>query len=343
MKLTPWMLTVAAFGIIALLAVGFLFKKLWATEVVEAPKPESRLLPMAVMDLEPGTVITRAHIGNGPWTKEGGEKLEPDTLLSIDGILGRIVKEPIMHAKPLRGSSFYAPGDQPDQKVAEGKRAVSIRVSDTTATLLKKLKPEQYVDVQLTVDRIDVPGLDRIQASGGRSRNRSDYDNAMTLTLFKGVKIVSLTRSSATDPVQSGTSQNVTLELDEIQARIALLAQMKGQIDLVYNPSGPGTGGIEIKSEKDRVTLHELLGLKEAIEKDKPFRTEHYHGVRHSSSYFRDGERVSGNDDDAGDDADPGGGIPPQDNSDDWTTDTNPTDRNKAVARQQPQSVSSDL
>ncbi len=340
MKLTPWMLTIAAFGIIALLAVGFLFKKLWATEIVEAPRPESRVLPMAIMDLEPGMVITRAHVGNGPWPK-GGE-LTSDTLLSIDGVLERIVKEPISRATPLRGSMFYAPGDQPDQKVADGKRAVSIRVSETTSALLQKLKPEQYVDVQLTVDGIGAGGGDRLQSTGGSLSDASGYGNAMTATLFKGVKIVSLNRGYTTTALQGGESQNVTLELDDEQARIALLAQHKGQIDLVYNPNGPGTGGIEIKSEKDRVTLHELLGLNEAIEQDKPFRTEHYRGAGHSSSYFRDGERVGGNSADGGDGAD-GTRLQSNGNDDDWSADTNPAGRNKNVAQQQPHTVSSDL
>lgn len=340
MKLTPWMLTVAAFGIIALLAVGFIFKKIWATEIVEAPKPESKVLPMAIMDLEPGMVITRAHVGNGPWPKDS--ELTSDTLLSVDGVLGRIVKESISRATPLRGSMFYAPGDQPDQKVADGKRAVSIRVSDTTAALLQKLKPEQYVDVQLTVDGIGGGGGDRLQSTGGSVRNASGYGNAMTATLFKGVKIVSLSRGYTTTALQGGESQNVTLELDEVQTRIALLAQQKGQIDLVYNPNGPGTGGIEIKSEKDRVTLHELLGLKEAIEKDKPFKTEHYRGAGHSSSYFRDGERVGGNGDAGGDSAD-GTRLQSNGNDDDWTTDVNSADRNKDVAQKLPNTVSSDL
>ena len=67
MKLTPWMLTVAAFVIIAALVIGFFIKKAFAREVVEAPKPEARTLPMAISEIEPGTQITRAHIGNGPW------------------------------------------------------------------------------------------------------------------------------------------------------------------------------------------------------------------------------------------------------------------------------------
>jgi Flp pilus assembly protein CpaB len=259
-KLTPWMLTVSAFGIISLLAVGFLLKKLWAAEVVEAPKSDSRVLPMALQDLQPGVTITRSHVGNGPWSRGTGEPLAPDTILSVDNVIGRIVKEPIKGATPLRGSMFYAPGDLPDQKVAEGKRAVAIRVSETTATLLQKMKPEQYVDVQLTVDNVNAAGGRRSLSNSGTAS--SSGDTSMTLTLFKGVKLVSLNRSTSNSS-SANDSQNVTLELDEAQARIALLAQQKGEIDLIYNPNGPGTGGIEIKTENDRVTLRELLGLKE--------------------------------------------------------------------------------
>lgn len=327
MKLTPWMLTVAAFAIIALLAVGFLLKKLWAQEVVEAPAPESRTLPMALAELEPGTVITRAHIGNGPWLK--ASELAPDTFTTIEGVLGRIVKEQISPASPLRSSMFYAPGDQPDLNVAEGKRAVTIRVSETTAVLNQKLKPGQYVDVQLTVDGLS-GGQTRLQSTGGSVRNASDYGNAMTATLFKGVKLVTMNRSNTTTSLQASESSNVTLELDEVQARIALLAQQKGEIDLIYNPNGEGTGGIEIKSENDRVTFYELLGLKEEAEKAKPFKSEHYRGSGHSNLYFQDGSRVGG----WGDAGDSSSGVPLSNTSGDWTTDTNPAGRNQNVAQQ---------
>ena len=302
MKLTPWMLTVAAFGIISLLAVGFLFKKLMANPVVEVQPPEARVLPMAITTIEPGTVITRAHVGNG--RAETGAELSKDTLTTIDGVIGRIAKEKIDAAMPLRGSMFYSPGDHPVLDVADGKRAVSVRVSDTSAVLSQNLKANQYVDVQLTVDGIGVGGSDRLQSTGGSVRNAAGYGSAMTATLFKGVRILSLSRGYTTTSLQGAESHNVTLELDESQARIILLAQRKGEIDLVYNQEGPGTGGIAIQaSEKDRITLQEILGIKPDPEKEKPFRTEHYRGGGHSTSYYENGQRIDGDGSGGGDGA----------------------------------------
>ncbi len=331
MKLTPWMLTVAAFGIIALLAVGFLFKKLLASPVIEAKAPEAKILPMAITEIEPGTVITRAHVGNG--RAKLGETLPEDTFLSLDGVIGRIAKEKITAAVPLQGSMFYAPGDHPNLDVAVGKRAVQVRVSETTAVLNQKLKPNQYVDVQLTVDGISAGGGDRLQSTGGSVRNAAGYGNAMTATLFKGVKLLSMSRGYTATALQGSEAHNVTLELDEEQARIILLAQKKGEIDLTYNQDGPGNGGINIlASEKDRITMQEILGIKPETEKEKPFKTEHYRGAGHSSSYFENGERVGGTGGDNG-----GGRLQSTGGSvGGWSTDTTPVDRQGNVAQQQP-------
>lgn len=334
MKLTPWMLTVAAFGIISLLAVGFLFKKLMASPVEEQKPPERRVLPMAITEIEPGTVITRAHVGNGPGKL--GEKLAEDTFLSLDGVIGRIAKEKISAAVPLRGSMFYAPGDHPGLKVAAGKQAVVVRVSETTAVLSQKLKPEQHVDVLLTVDGVGSGGTSRLQSTGGSTGNASEYGDAMTATLFKGVKILSMSRGYATTSLQGSESNNVTLELDEEQARVISLAQRNGQIDLVYNADGAGSGGIDIQaSEKDRITLQEILGIKPPKEKEKPFKTEHYRGGGSSSSYFENGERVGNSGNGGGSDTDGSRLQSTGGSSGGWSTDTAPADRQKNVARQQ--------
>ena len=85
----------------------------------------------------------------------------------------------------------------------------------------------------------------------------------------------------------------MTLELDENQTLIMLLAQEKGQIALTYNPTGAGTGGINVKTENDRITMEQLLGMTDEPAEKKPFKTEHYRGGgRSSSSYWRDGERI---------------------------------------------------
>lgn len=285
MKLTPWMLSVAAFAVICVLAVTYLFQKLMAQEVVEVPPVPARTFPMAITEIEPGTMITMKHIGNGPVSPD--EKLASDTIKSLDSLVGRIAKERIPSAVPLQGSMFYAIGDYPGLQIEAGKRGVTINVDDATAILSGMIKTGQYVDVHMTTD---TGAGNRLQSTGGSGVSGQ---TGMTTTLFKGVKVVAMNRGGSSSALQgSGSSHNVTLELDEKQALYMLLAQQKGQIALTYNPSGAGPGGVNVKTESDRVTMEQLLGMTDEPAEKKPFRTEQYRGAGHSSSYWRDGERI---------------------------------------------------
>jgi len=331
-KLTPWMLTVAAFAVICLLAVTFFFKKLWATEVVQAPPVPVRTMPMAITEVEPGTVITMKHIGNGPVGSD--EKLAPDTIMNLDSLVGRIAKVRIPSAVPLQGSMFYAIGDYPGLTIEEGKRGVTINVDDATAILSGMIKAGQYVDVHMTTD---TSAGNRLQSNGGSDASAR---TGMTTTLFKGVKVVSMNRGGASSALQgSGTSDNVTLELDEKQALYMLLAQQKGQIALTYNPAGAGPGGVNVKTESDRVTMEQLLGLTDEPAEKKPFKTEHYRGAGHSDSFWRDGERIDyqGSGNDVGDTSlqSTGGSV--------GGVQTNGAPPNNDLTRQQQSAVSSKL
>ncbi|MEY3457429.1 MAG: hypothetical protein RL215_586 [Planctomycetota bacterium] len=291
MRLTPWMLTVAVFGIICTLAAGYFMKLAYQPAQNEEPARERRTLPMAVSEIAPGTVITRAHLGNGPWDRS--LPLEPDTLVNIDSIVGRITREKITAAQPLRGAMFYPIGDFPEIDVAEDKRAVVVQVSPTTAVLNSKLKPGQFVDVQLTVQNLNVSPNIQPQASNV-ARNSVTMSDAMTATLFKGVRVVSINKGGTSTTLQNAqaNANSVTLELDEEQSRIALLAQKRGDIDLIYSKAGPGEGGIAIdSSEEDRIFFLEILGLRSPSLK-QPFRSEHYRGSGFSDAYFEDGVRT---------------------------------------------------
>ncbi|MCA9057820.1 MAG: Flp pilus assembly protein CpaB, partial [Planctomycetaceae bacterium] len=279
MKLTPWMMPVAAFAVVAVLAVGFLMKKLTAREVVEEVKPEVRTLPMALTDIEPGTVLSEKNVGLGPWGDES--TLTPDTFTSRDSVIGRIARERITRATPLKGSDFYAPNEFPPLEVADGMRAVTIKVGDNAAVLNGRINADDYVDVHMTIDADVTPGGQR---TGG-------VDDAVTLTLFEGVRVLAIN-----DPYgRRGSSEenDVTLELNSDQARIMLLAEEKGQIALTYNPAGKGAVTRQGSgSEADRITLEELLGVTPPPEKKKPFMTEQYrHGAR-GTLHFQDGRRV---------------------------------------------------
>jgi len=317
-KLTPWLLTLVAFAVICLMAVTFFFKKLWATEVVQAPPIPARTMPMAITEIQPGTVITMKHIGSGPVGADA--KLAPDSIISLQSLVGRIAKSQIPAAVPLQGSMFYAIGDYPSLEIQDGMRAVPISIDDPTSVLSGMIKPGQFVDVYMTTD---AGGGNQLQSAGG-----SDAANrkGMTVTLFKGAKVVAFSRNVT----GGGSNQTVTLELDEDEARIMLLAQQKGRIALTYNPTGSGTGGINIKTENDRVTVEQLLGLTEEPKAKKPFKTEQYHGAGRTSSYWRDGERV----DYQGSSGDSGG--TPLQSAGGWQTDAAPANSNDLTQKQQP-------
>ncbi len=281
MKLTPWMLSVATFGLIGLMVAGYFVKMAFTGPVEQQRRPRTRALPMALAEIPAGTRITRAHVGNGPWKL--GEELAPDTLTRVDSLIGRIARETIPAAKPITSSMFYPPGDFPDLELGPGKRAVVVGISSTTAGIIGLLKKGQYVDVSLTVDRLSA-GPNTGRRDAGSSGIPEHLGDAMTATLFRGVKILGIAGGG-----------NVTLELDEDQSRIALLAQKKGEIDLIYsNSDGTGAGGIRIESsERDRIFFQEILGLKSTVsQQEKPFKVEYYRGTDYSDAFFKEGERL---------------------------------------------------
>ncbi|MCA9064107.1 MAG: Flp pilus assembly protein CpaB [Planctomycetaceae bacterium] len=292
MKLTPWMMTVAAFAVVAVLAVGFLLKKLTAREVVEEAKPEVRTLPMALTDIEPGTILTEKNVGLGPWSDE--DSLTADTFTTRDSVIGRIAREPITRATPLKGADFYPPNQFPPLGVREGMRAVTVKLGDNTSVLNGRIKPDDYVDVHMTINASVTPATVR----------QSGVDDAVTLTLFEGVRVLAVN-----DPYgrQGGVDENnVTLELDKDQARIILLAEDKGNIALTYNPNGQGAVTRQgLNSDADRITLEQLLGITPPPEKQKPYMTEQYrHGAR-GTLHFQDGRRVGFDGDSNGDQGTP--------------------------------------
>ncbi len=261
--LTPAMLTIILLVIVGALVLAYIAKSLFASdEVVEV---ERRTYPMAIADLEPGTVITRAHLAQGPWPVN---QQKPTFARSDSILIGRVVKNKLKAARPIDTLDLYPPGEYPPIEVSAGMQAVSIELSSGADIVDGLVKPGEYVDVHFTPD---VVGDERFR--GG-----------LTMTLFKGVKVLQMNRTQGGR--RSARSLNtVTLELQEGQANILLLAKRRGSINLTYNPNGPGSGGVAV-SDEQRAYLDEILGLKPLEEPEKPFVTEIYYGSGRSETAF---------------------------------------------------------
>ena len=268
MKLTPWMLTVATFLIIAALAVGFLFKKLFAQEAEAAVASPNRRVPMLTSAVEAGTRIERRHLGTGPWNSKD---LTQDTLLNLESVVDRIARDDIDAARPLSASMFYPIGQRPPMDLAPGMRAVSVSLSDSTAMVDGLIDQGSYVDVWMTIDANLPHG----------TRRRQD---TLSLKLFDGVKVIAINGSLKGG--RRGRESVVTMELDAEQQVIMVAARQRGTITLTANPEGPGSGGLDVDmSEANRITLQQILGIEGPKEKE-PFLTEHLRGTSRSFSQF---------------------------------------------------------
>ena len=252
-RLTPAGVSTMMVVVVGLLVTAY-FAKLMRAEDSRGPAVPStstvefRTVPTAARPLEPGTVITAGQLTG---TRVRVDALVPDALLQEQCIVGRTVKERIAAGSSLRASQLYPPGEGPQPIVPRGMRAVSIPVPRGLATMNGLVKAGQYVDVYLT------PRAD----AGGDSRFR----NGLTLTLFRGVRLLSVAPDAAADEASSA----VTLELTPEQATVLILAREKGSLALSYNPEGKGENGIALKS-RDRATLDEILGLTSSAVPNSP-------------------------------------------------------------------------
>jgi pilus assembly protein CpaB len=267
-RLTPAFLTILMLGVVGLLVLGYVAKRMFAQE--EAPPEERINVPMALADLPPGTLITEAHLGLGPARRED---MTRETVRNSTALVGRIVKNPIAAAQPISTLDLYLPNEFPPMDIAEGMQALTISLGSASDTVDGLVRPNEYVDVHFSP--ASVPD------------NR--YPNGLTMTLFKGVKVLAINRSMTGATGVGRGSNSVTLELSNAQANILIEAQTKGAITLTYNPSGYGGGGVDLSNE-DRATLDEILGLEPPTPPTPPQLTEIYTGSGRRVMAFRDGK-----------------------------------------------------
>ena len=243
-RLTPAGVSTMMVLVVGLLVTAYFAKLMRAEDAqrhvaAQAQVVDIRDVPVAVCPLEPGTVITAAHLGTN---RVQGETLPLGTLLQDRSLIGRTVKERIAAGSAVRANQLYPPGEVPQPNVARGMRAVTITLTQQAAPINGLLKAGRFVDVYLT-PRIDSAGDPRLR--GG-----------MTLILFRGVRLLSITPGEPSDD----PSSLATLELTPEQSAALILAREKGHLALSYNPEGKGNGGIALKNS-DRATFDEILGV----------------------------------------------------------------------------------
>jgi pilus assembly protein CpaB len=256
-------------AIVGLLVTAYVAKNLLArTEL--PPEDPIVTIPMPLADLQPGTLITDGHIATG---RLRNSMMTPETIRAKAIVIGRVVKVPLSAAQPILTTDLYPPGEFPPLELGPGMRAVSISVS-SGGTVDGLIRTGHYVDVHFTP----------------ASYRDLDQTGGLTMTLFDGVKVLAMNRSTGSAAL-ARSENSVTLELTEQQANIVILAQEKGDLTLTYTDEGPGDGGVGV-SREDRATLEEILDLSPLPDPERPFETEIFYGGDRSVLQFDDRRRI---------------------------------------------------
>jgi pilus assembly protein CpaB len=268
-RLTPAGVSTLMVIVVGLLVTAYFAKLMRAEEpritpATQLPMVEFRNVPITVCALEPGTVVTAAHLETARFRPDA---LKPEVLLQDRSIVGRTVKERIPPGAVIRSSQLLPPGERPLPSVSRGMRAVSVPFKGDIP-LIPATKGNQYVDVYL------VPRSDAVNES------RSKSGMSVSLTLFRGVRLLATTSSESAN----GTGGTVTLELTPEQAAVFVLAREKGTIAFSYNPDGKGAAGANLKSS-DRAPLDDTLE-RSTPARTAPFTSEIYKGSVRSTQQF---------------------------------------------------------
>ena len=282
-RLTPATLTFGVMAIMGLLVAAYVVRSLMAREQ-KAPEVTTRNMPTPVVDIAIGTEITEKHLGTAPTLVS---TLTPDMLASNKIIIGRVAREPLKKAVPIRANQLYAPGERPPLKLAKGMKALTILLSSSMAVVDGLIKPGDYCDIQFTVN-----------TSWSRLDDRIPF--GYQLTLFKGIKVLAINRN-VTQQAPESTGNTVTLEVRPGQANALLLAQGNGVLNLTYTPF-PTTGGVVVSDDDvDRLTLEKLLQLPPKVpapqppRPPEPYLVDQYRFLRRTTIGFLPNGRIVDN------------------------------------------------
>lgn len=270
-NLTPAKVTMLMFVAVGGLVVAYVAKTVLAR--AKPPEIPNRMVPMPVAELQPGTIVTAEHLGRGPFPEN---RLERDMLLSNAGIVGRVVKEKLTAATPIRGSQLYAPGETMPLRVQRGMRAISVSLGGKPSLVDGLVKPGDYVDVHFYPTEM---------------RDDPRIGHGMSVMLLEGVKILAINRAMLQG--QPDRDRNVvTLELTPEQAGVMNVASQRGQLSLSFNPQGKGSGGLANKiTNKEKVTIEEILDLPPVPKPEDPvpltsFYVEQWRGAAMTTREF---------------------------------------------------------
>ena len=212
-----------------------------ASWVAQRSNIASTPVVVAAVDIELGSRISPQMLTTSEWPSES---VPPDAFKDIAQLQDRVVKAGVLRGEAIVDRKLAPPGTQGGLSavIAEGKRAMTVRVNDVIGVAGFAL-PGNYVDVM-------------VNAQKERGQGQAI---PVSLTVLEQVLVLAVAQEAGRDDTKPKVVSAVTLELLPEDAEKLDLARSVGTLSLVLRNQLDKT-----KVATSGVTKAELLGLKVA-------------------------------------------------------------------------------
>jgi pilus assembly protein CpaB len=204
---------------------------------------------VAAVDIELGSKINPQMLTTSTWPMES---VPQDAFKDIKDLQDRVVKASVLRGEAIVDRKLAPVGTKGGLSavIAEGKRAMTVRVNDVVGVAGFAL-PGNYVDVMLNTQQID--------------KGRGGNANQISMTVLEHVLVLAVAQEASRDETKPKVVSAVTLELTLEDAEKLDLARSVGSLSLVLrnqlDKKTVATAG---------VTKSQLLGLKHAVAEAAP-------------------------------------------------------------------------
>ena len=202
----------------------------FASKWIQAQAGDSGRIAVAAADVEIGARLTPEMVTLAAWPSGS---VPPGAFTSAEALNGRVVKSSLTRGEPLIEGKLAPAGTQGGLSavVAEGKRAMTVRVNDVVGVAGFAL-PGNFVDIMVNT-----------QNQGGKS---NDKDQTISKIVLERILVLAVAQEASRDATKPKVVNAVTLEVTPGQAEHLDLARSVGTLSLVLrNQVDPKPGSTD--------------------------------------------------------------------------------------------------
>lgn len=189
----------------------------FATRWMQSQTKVNGQIAVAAVDVELGAKLEPEMLRMVTWPA-GNEP--PGSFITADALKGRVVKTAFIRGEPILEGKLAPAGTQGGLSavVAEGKRAMTVRVNDVVGVAGFAL-PGNYVDIMVNTSH-----------EGAKTNNK---DAAISKIVLERILVLAIAQTADRDETKPKVVNAVTLEVSPQQAELLDLARSVGTLSLV--------------------------------------------------------------------------------------------------------------